>query len=396
MISGVTNRVVTKSLRHHCRQILSPQYDINKSSSAYHTVNFHKKNENRNCHFPLSQHLSQKNVLFGSSPIHLSFQRNFASEIKDFEKMFNTAVTASKELIPAEEAAKIAGSALPEFAKSIADWKIVHLAQNTLLNMHDFTGLPWWASITLSALMARAVITLPFSLIQMHNTGKLQSIQPELEQSIKLLKNEANINVSYHGWPEKLARQHYTLAVKKEWSDLVQRENCHPAKSYILVLIQLPLWFSFSIATRNLSYMLPHPDVSAQITYMEMMVGGFGWVKNLTDVDHFLILPVTLGLLNLAVLETHNMFRIGEPTKFDRWRIILFRFISVALVPIAAYMPAATNIYWITSSSYGLMQAFLLNSTRLRRFLGVPILTPEMEHPYRHFYKNLKSRLRLA
>lgn len=165
MNSGIKNGIITKSLRHHCRQILSLQHD-NKISSAYHTVNFRQKNENRNCSFPHSKHLSQKNLLLAPWPNHLNFQRNLASEIKDFEKMFNTAVTASKELMPAEEAAKIASSALPEFVKTVADWKIVQLAQNTLLNMHDVTGLPWWASITLSALMARAVITLPFSLIQ--------------------------------------------------------------------------------------------------------------------------------------------------------------------------------------------------------------------------------------
>lgn len=170
MNSQITNRVMTRTLRHHCKQFLSRQYDINKSSSAYHTVNFRQKNEYRNHHFSLSQNLPQKSLLFASTPMHLSFQRNFASEIKDFEKMFNTAVTTTKELIPADEAAKIASSALPEFIRNVADWKIVHLAQNTLLNMHDMTGLPWWASITLSAIMARAVITLPFSLIQVFLT----------------------------------------------------------------------------------------------------------------------------------------------------------------------------------------------------------------------------------
>lgn len=34
-----------------------------------------------------------------------------------------------------------------------------------------------------------------------------------------------------------------------------------------------------------------------------MMVGGFGWVKNLTDVDHYFILPISIAITNLAIME---------------------------------------------------------------------------------------------
>ena len=34
-----------------------------------------------------------------------------------------------------------------------------------------------------------------------------------------------------------------------------------------------------------------------------MSLGGFVWIQNLTEVDHSYILPVTLGLINLAILE---------------------------------------------------------------------------------------------
>lgn len=47
-------------------------------------------------------------------------------------------------------------------------------------------------------------------------------------------------------------------------------------------------------------------SADAQITYLELTVGGFGWVPNLTDVDHYLILPLLIGITNLAVIEVCN------------------------------------------------------------------------------------------
>lgn len=57
--------------------------------------------------------------------------------------------------------------------------------------------------------------------------------------------------------------------------------------------------------------MQPDPtSIKAQIACSEMIVGGFGWIPNLTDVDHSLILPVMLGLINLSIIEVIKIFFI--------------------------------------------------------------------------------------
>lgn len=48
--------------------------------------------------------------------------------------------------------------------------------------------------------------------------------------------------------------------MKKQWNKLIVRENCHPAKASILVLVQIPLWISLSMSIRNLCYILPKQD----------------------------------------------------------------------------------------------------------------------------------------
>lgn len=49
--------------------------------------------------------------------------------------------------------------------------------------------------------------------------------------------------------------------------------------------------------------MLPANDINAQLTFTQLTVGGFGWIPNLTEVDASCILPVTLGVINLAIIE---------------------------------------------------------------------------------------------
>lgn len=63
------------------------------------------------------------------------------------------------------------------------------------------------------------------------------------------------------------------------------------------------MWISLSVSLRNLVYMLPLQDANAQITFAELSIGGFGFIPNLTEVDASGILPVSLGLINLSIIE---------------------------------------------------------------------------------------------
>lgn len=84
---------------------------------------------------------------------------------------------------------------------------------------------------------------------------------------------------------------------------MIVRDNCHPLKAGVLLLFQIPTWVCFSISLRNLAYMLPLHDTSAEITFLELSVGGFGWIPNLIAADSTFVLPIILGLTNLAIIE---------------------------------------------------------------------------------------------
>lgn len=96
--------------------------------------------------------------------------------------------------------------------------------------------------------------------------------------------------------------------MKKQWNNLIIRDNCHPFKASVLLWVQLPMWICLSVSFRNLVYMLPKRDIDAQITFTELTVGGVAWIPNLVMPDTSLILPITLGLVNLLIIEVFILF----------------------------------------------------------------------------------------
>lgn len=91
--------------------------------------------------------------------------------------------------------------------------------------------------------------------------------------------------------------------MKKQWNILIVRENCHPVKASLLIWFQIPMWICFSVTLRNLVYMLPIQDIEAQNIYNQLCTEGMGWFTNLTQTDPLFLLPLILGITNLAIIE---------------------------------------------------------------------------------------------
>jgi len=168
-------------------------------------------------------------------------------------------------------------------------------------------------------------------------------------------------------------------------------------KTMIVLWGQIPLWIFQSVALRNLVYMLPDPmSIEAQIVTTEMTIGGFGWIPNLTVVDNSYILPVTLGLINLAIIEVQAMSRTRPPTRLQSIANNVFRGLSVVMVPVACTVPSALCVYWVASSSFGLAQNLLMLSPEVRRSVGIPKTQTELSQPYDLLWLKIQQRLRLV
>ncbi|XP_055620006.1 cytochrome c oxidase assembly protein COX18, mitochondrial [Toxorhynchites rutilus septentrionalis] len=279
----------------------------------------------------------------------------------------------------------------------------VAYVQQGLINIHDISGLPWWASIILSTVVLRSAVTLPLAIYQNKIIARLEKITLEMPDLVKELKKETAYAMKKFNWTEQQARMMYNHSLKKQWNNLVIRENCHPAKTMILLWGQIPLWIVMSVAIRNMALMLPDPNsIEAQITFAELTLGGMAWIPNLTDVDHSLILPLAMGLINIVIIEIQNVARTKPPTKLQKILTNMFRGLSVLMVPVAATVPSCLCLYWVTSSACGFSQNLLLMSPRFKRLVGIPKVPSEIARPYEHIktsfaakYNSLLRKIRL-
>ncbi|XP_016973151.1 cytochrome c oxidase assembly protein COX18, mitochondrial [Drosophila rhopaloa] len=283
------------------------------------------------------------------------------------------------------------------FWQTLSNSTPVAYMQDVLIKIHDYSGLPWWASIVLSTFLFRSVVTLPLTIYQHKITTRIEKIALEMPAIVEELKKEAAMAKHKFKWSDKQTQIVYRRSIKKQWQNLIVRDNCHPMKTMIVLWGQIPLWIFQSVALRNLVYLLPDPmAIQAQIIATEMTIGGFGWIPNLTVVDSSYILPVTLGLINLAIIEVQAMSRTRPPTRLQGIANNVFRGLSVVMIPVACTVPSALCVYWVASSSFGLAQNLLILSPDVRRSVGIPKTQTELSQPYDLLWLKIQQRLRLV
>lgn len=100
------------------------------------------------------------------------------------------------------------------FFKTLSESTPVEYCQKFLINVHDVTGLPWWASIICSTVMLRSSITLPLAVYQNYIIAKLEMIKLEMDDIAKELKKETSIAVKMYNWDERTARITFKRSVE--------------------------------------------------------------------------------------------------------------------------------------------------------------------------------------
>ncbi|XP_070361780.1 cytochrome c oxidase assembly protein COX18, mitochondrial isoform X4 [Equus asinus] len=176
-------------------------------------------------------------------------------------------------------------------------------------------------------------------------------------------------------------------------SELYVRDNCHPFKATVLVWIQLPMWIFMSVALRNFSTGAARSEgFSVQ---EQLASGGVLWFRDLTALDSTWILPVSVGVINLLIVEIFALQKIGM-SRFQTYITHFVRAVSVLIIPVAATLPSSIVLYWLCSSFMGLSQNLLLRSPRFRQLCRIPLTKSDSDTPYKDlfaaFYAKFISR----
>lgn len=77
------------------------------------------------------------------------------------------------------------------------------------------TGLPWWASIALSTIALRGIITLPLAVYSLHIMARVELLQPEIGKLSQELRREVAMAVKKFAWDAKYARFKYNSTVSE-------------------------------------------------------------------------------------------------------------------------------------------------------------------------------------
>ncbi|XP_071952543.1 cytochrome c oxidase assembly protein COX18, mitochondrial-like isoform X2 [Antedon mediterranea] len=172
-------------------------------------------------------------------------------------------------------------------------------------------------------------------------------------------------------WNEAKMKKVITKMMKNSAKQIYVRDNCHPAKASIMILTQIPLWISVSLSLRNMTgaissnfYLDPNCVVPT------LSDGGTLWFTNLVLPDPLYILPLAVGLLNLINIELQTL-NVREGSKFPKLVTNMLRGLSIIIIPIAAYMPSAITLYWMTSASYSVAQNLFLKLPKVRLALNL-------------------------
>ncbi|KAJ7313379.1 hypothetical protein JRQ81_004690 [Phrynocephalus forsythii] len=268
----------------------------------------------------------------------------------------------------------------------------VALVESGLVALQAASGLPWWATMIAASALLRTSLTLPLAVLQSRVLAKLENLQPEIQSLAKELHNEVSVYGKQWGWSEKVRRSQFKRNMRRIVTNLYIRDNCHPAKASLLVLVQMPVWVFVSVALRNFS--IGRTASEGAFIQEQLSTGGVLWFSDLTVPDSTWIIPISLGLLNLFIVELFAL-RKTEVSTLQKYITHFFRALSLLMIPIAAAAPSCVALYWLSSSFVGLSHNLLLRSPAFRRLCAIPQTKSHSDTPYRDLVSALRVKLSL-
>lgn len=268
--------------------------------------------------------------------------------------------------------------------------------------VHSVTGLPWFASIPLTAAIVRTVVGLPLQIYTRRHARREADISPLVHSWRVHHQKEARQN-SKTDMREAVSQA--AKETKEQHLHLCKRWNVSPFWRYISFL-QLPVWLSLMESLRCMSgnnaglvpwvlslleHIEPTKANSIHLAVEPTLANeGALWFPDLLAGDATGVLPVLLiGSIWLNVTSgwhTMPLPEIADMPKIDMYKSTFFRglrfFIQLMAVNIGAaalfyQMPTALLVYWISSTNIATLQTYILGKYMFLR--------PPMD-PYRKLF----------
>lgn len=282
--------------------------------------------------------------------------------------------------------------------------EVLDAAATLIHGVHSVTGLPWYASIPLTALIVRTFVGLPLQIITRVNARREADIKPLIHSwRVHYMKKERPLQRQ----EDKAALQQAAKQLKAQTRHLKKRWKVMPFYRIISVL-QIPVWLAVMESLRGMSgnesglvprvlsliEMIEPGNRSAESIHLtvEPTLANEGalWFPDLLAGDPTGTLTVVLALSILLNVRkgwnTIPMLEMADMPRLQMFQATTFRSLRVCIQIMALHLgatgffhpiPAALALYWISSTSIATMQTYILE-----KYL---YLRPPME-PYRQQY----------
>ncbi|PVH33337.1 hypothetical protein PAHAL_9G632000 [Panicum hallii] len=247
---------------------------------------------------------------------------------------------ASVPVPPAPYAGEVAAAAAESFPPVAA-------LQYLLDAVRSFTGLNWWATIALTAVLIR-LLTVPMLINREKSIMKLKDMRPEVEAINEEMRNSTDPR------SKKVRRQ--------KLRELFTRHGVTPFTPLKGLFIQGSIFMSVFFAISNMVEKVP-----------SLKGGGAYWFTDLTTRDDLFILPVLTSISFFATVEI-NMQDGKEGNPVAKSMKEFFRFFGVILVPFTIGYPKAIFFYWVTSNLFSLVSGVVIRRPAIRLWLDLPPL----------------------
>lgn len=283
--------------------------------------------------------------------------------------------------------------------------EVLEASSSFIQGVHSVSGLPWVASIPLTALIVRMTVAMPLQMYTKIQARKEQDLAPLLtswsqhyQKEIKSQVNQSSDNPLLVG--SAVAQLSKKLAAKK--SSLHRSWGVHRFWKPVNFL-QMPVWIAIMESLRAMSgnnrglvpYLLSllEPDATGPVpTHLavepSLATEGALWFPDLLAGDPTGILPLALTVSILVNIRTGwKVTKFKDMADLPRSQLVRLgvgRGIRLLLQVLAlnigasSYlyeMPSALLIYWTTSTNVATLQSFLLERYMFKR----PALKPRKQ-----------------
>ncbi|VVT54579.1 uncharacterized protein SAPINGB_P004146 [Magnusiomyces paraingens] len=273
-----------------------------------------------------------------------------------------------------------------------------------------YSGLSWHYMIPLATLAVRATTTLPVAIANRKRAQKQAELQPVLSAMTPILRARLAMASGKNSRGVTLTSEQISVLATKERRrrrvELFRKYRCQAWKSIVLLpAVQMPLWIALSLVFRSMCGW--SGSIGSSIPLEQAFNSdAFLWCTDLVSPDPYGALPILVGILGMANIEWNAinvMNRAAAPTSTASVaaaatqgpsvpRIVanISRVAVMGFTTMAFQAPVAVCLYWVSSSSFSLLQNLAFD-----RWLPLQPYTPRpptTEFNFSHGLSSLPSK----